>query len=53
MQDDSSGAGYGNHGGDETFDDGKKNQGGDPARDIPDDSGKGDYEDADEDKKDG
>jgi hypothetical protein len=50
MSTNNSGAGYGNHGGDETFDEGKKNQGVDPAREIPDDSGKGDYEGADEDK---
>ena len=43
---DKSGAGYGNHGGDEGYEDNKAQT--DPARDVPDDSGKRDYEDEDQ-----
>jgi hypothetical protein len=48
MSTEKSGIGYGNHGGDETFQDNKDQV--DPTRDVPDDAGKGDYEDEDEDK---
>jgi hypothetical protein len=46
MGTDKSGFGYGNHGGDESFKDNKDQV--DPSRDIPDDAGKGDYEDDDD-----
>ena len=45
MGTDKSGAGYGNHGGDETHKDDKAQK--DATRDMPDDSGKGDYDDTD------
>jgi hypothetical protein len=45
---DKSGAGYGNHGGDETFEDNKQQS--DQSRDVPDDSGRGDYEEQGEGK---
>ena len=48
MSTDKSGAGYGNHGGDESYQDNKAQT--DPARDIPDDAGKGDYEDQEQNK---
>jgi len=49
MGTDKSGAGYGNHGGDESFEDNKNQV--DTERQMPDDSGKGDYdEDDDEDR---
>jgi hypothetical protein len=51
MGTDSSGAGYGNHGGDESYEDNKQQT--DPARNVPDDGGKGDYEDQDEAKHEG
>jgi len=46
MGTDKSGAGYGNHGGDESFEDNKDQV--DPSRNVPDDAGKGDYDDGDD-----
>lgn len=50
MGTDKSGAGYGNHGGDETFQQDNKDQV-DAGRDMPDDAGKGDYDDEDDDDR--
>jgi hypothetical protein len=48
MSTEKSGFGYGNHAGDETFQDNKDQV--DPSRDVPDDAGKGDYEGEDDEK---